>query len=101
MVRPKPSPFVIAEVTDPEELAQARAQRERFDRNAAWFRSHAQEIYARHRGKCVVIAAERVFVGDTPKAAWDRVAEAQIEDEGSFSLYIPKEKLARIYAHSR
>lgn len=26
----------MVEVTDPDELARARAQRERFDRNAAW-----------------------------------------------------------------
>ena len=34
----KPSPIVMEEVTDPEELAKARAQRERFDRNSAWLR---------------------------------------------------------------
>ena len=28
-------PLVMEEVTDPEELARARAQRERFDRNTA------------------------------------------------------------------
>jgi hypothetical protein len=28
----------MEEVTDPEELAKAQAQRQRFDRNFAWFR---------------------------------------------------------------
>jgi hypothetical protein len=31
-------------VTDPEELAKARARREQFDRNWAWFEAHAAEI---------------------------------------------------------
>lgn len=93
--------IVIEEVTDPEDLARARAERECFDRNSAWFQAHAGEIYAANRGKCVVIAAEQIFVGDTPEAAWARVAEAQVDDDGSFSIYVPKEKLARIYAHTR
>ncbi len=32
----KQHPLVMEEVTEPEELAQAQAQRQRFDRNAAW-----------------------------------------------------------------
>ncbi len=43
--------IVMEEVTDPVELARARAQRERFDRNSAWFQAHAAEVYSRHRGK--------------------------------------------------
>jgi hypothetical protein len=31
----------MEEVTDPVELAKARAQRKRFDRNAAWLQAHA------------------------------------------------------------
>jgi hypothetical protein len=39
-------PEVIMEiVTDSAELAKARAQRERFDRNAAWLQAHAHEVY--------------------------------------------------------
>ena len=65
----KPSPIVMEEVTDPEELAKARAQRERFDRNSAWLQAHIAEIYARYRGKCICIAGEELFVADTPEAA--------------------------------
>src|SRR5919201_4176759 len=57
----KPSPIVMEEVTDPEELAKARAQRERFDRNSAWLQAHITEIYACYRGKCVVLAGEELF----------------------------------------
>lgn len=40
------SPYVIVmeEVTNPEELARARAQRERFDCNVAWLHAHGAEV---------------------------------------------------------
>ena len=41
----KQVPLVMEEMTDPQELAKARAQRERFDRNAAWLQAHAVEVY--------------------------------------------------------
>ena len=44
-------PIIMEEVTDPEELAQARAQDERFARNSAWLQRHATEIYTQYRGK--------------------------------------------------
>jgi hypothetical protein len=37
MVADKPYPVVMEGVTDPEELAKAQAQWERFDRNFAWW----------------------------------------------------------------
>jgi len=59
-------PVVMEKVTEPEEVAAAQAQRQRFDRNFAWFQAHAQEIYSRHRGKCVCIAEAEPFVTETP-----------------------------------
>ena len=60
-------PVVMEDVTDPEELAKAQAQRERFDRNSAWLQAHVAEIYSRYRGKCICIAGEELFVADTPE----------------------------------
>ncbi len=40
-------PIVIEEITDSTELAEAEAQREQFDRNAAWLQVHASEVYAK------------------------------------------------------
>ena len=34
---------VMEEVTDPEELAKARAQDKRFERNSAWLQAHIPE----------------------------------------------------------
>src|SRR2546421_10625208 len=87
---------VMREVTDPEELARARAQRERFDRNAAWLQAHALEVYSHNRGKHICIAGEEVFAPDTPTEALARGAAAHPEDNGSFVQYIPRERVARL-----
>ena len=95
----KHATVVMEEVTDPDDLARARAQRERFDKNAAWLQAHAAEVYTRYRGKCVVIAGEELFAADTPEEAWALAAAAHPEDDGSFIRYIPREKVAWICAH--
>jgi hypothetical protein len=95
----KQASIIIEEVTNPEELAKARAQWERFDRNAAWLQAHASEIYPRYRGKCICIAGEELFVADTPEEAWALAKAAHPDDDGSFIHYIPREKLTRIYAN--
>ena len=60
-------PIVMEEVTDPKELAEARARDERFARNSAWLQAHATEIYTRYRGKCICVAGEELFIVDTPQ----------------------------------
>src|SRR5215472_15324742 len=90
---------LMEEVTDPEENAAARARRERFDRNSAWLQAHAREVYSHYRGKCVVIAGEELFAADTPEDAWALADAAHPEDDGSFIRFIPREKMARIYAN--
>lgn len=90
--------IVMEEVTDPEERAKAQAQRERFDRNSAWLQAHAAEVYSRCRGKCICIAGEELFVADTPEEALALATAAHPEDNGRFLRYIPREKVARIYA---
>jgi hypothetical protein len=96
---PKDAPLTMEEVTDPVALHAARAQRERFDRNWTWFEAHAPHIYAEHRGKCVCIAGEELFVAETPEAVLALADAAHPKDNGRFTRYIPLEKVARIYAH--
>jgi hypothetical protein len=93
--------IIMEEVTDPDELFRARAQRRRFDRNSAWLQAHAAEVYPRYRGKCVCIAGEELFVADAPEEALARATTAHPEDDGRFVFYIPREKVARIYADQR
>jgi hypothetical protein len=90
---------IMEEVTDPEEIVKAQAQRERFDRNWAWFQAHVPEIYSQQRGKCICIAGEELFAADTPKEAIALATAAHPEDEGRFVHYIPREKVIRIYAY--
>lgn len=93
--------IVMEEVTDPVELAEARARREQFDRNAAWLQAHASEVYTQHRGKCICVAGEELFVADTAGEALALATAAHPHDKGRFVHYIPKEKVARVYAHQR
>lgn len=93
------SKITIGEITDPVELADARAQRAQFDRNSDWLQEHASEIYPRHRGQHICIAGEEVFAADTAQEAWTMARAAHPDDRGAFLHYIPKEKVPRIYAH--
>ena len=90
---------VMEEVTDPAELARAQAQRERFDRNWAWFKARATEVYERFRGQCVVIAGEEIFAADEPEEAWALAKAAHPEYDGGFIICVPREKMARIYGY--
>ena len=91
-------PIIMEEVTDPVELQKARVQDERFARNWAWFEAHTAEIYAAHRGKCVCIAGEELFVADTPEEVLTVAIAAHPDDDGRFTRLIPHERMARIYA---
>jgi hypothetical protein len=90
--------IVMEEVSDPQELARARAQDERFERNLVWFTQHAGEIYAAHRGKCVCVAGEELFVADSPEDAVALARANHPEDDGLLTRIIPRERVARIYA---
>jgi len=93
------SAIVMEEVLDPKELAKARVQDERYKRNFTWFQAHAAEIFTRYRGKCICFAGEELFVADTPEEAIAQAMAAHPNDDGSFMHYIPKQKVARIYAY--
>jgi len=95
------SAIVMEEVTDPAAVSEARIRRAQLDRNVAWFRTHATEVYEKNRGKFICVAGEQVFADETSEEARALAAAAHPGDEGSFVLYIPKEKMARVYADQR
>jgi hypothetical protein len=90
--------IVVQEVTDPGELAAAHEQDERFERNAAWLREHASEVYTRYRGKFICIAGAELFVANTPEEALGLARKAHPDDDGRYLRYVPREKVARIYS---
>src|SRR5438105_4380571 len=94
----KQPPIIMEEVTDPIELLKARAQDERFARNWAWFEGYAAEIYTAHRGKCICIAGEELFVADTPEEVLTMAIAAHPDDDGRFTRLIPRERMPRVYA---
>jgi hypothetical protein len=99
MVRGKPGSLMMREITDPDELALDESQRERADRNWAWFELHAAAIYAQYVGKCICISACEVFAGDTSSEATAMAKTAHPDDDGRIIFRIPLEKAVRIYAH--
>lgn len=93
--------IVLEEITHSAESAEARLQREQFDRNSAWLQAHASEVYSKYRGKCICIAGGQVFVADSAKEALAQAAAAHPQDRGRFVHYIPRERVPRVYADSR
>ena len=91
--------LVMKEVLDPVELAIARVQDERFERNWSWFEAHAQAIYSDFRGKCLCVAGQELFVADTVEEVLAQAKAAHPDDDGRLTRYIPKEKAHRIYAN--
>ena len=89
--------IVVSEVTDPVELGKARERRTRADRNSAWLQAHVPEIYAQHRGKCICVAGEELFVAATVQEVMALARAARPEDDWALLRYIPKEKRERIY----
>lgn len=85
----EPLDVQVTEMTDPDELARARAQRKQFERNVAWLQAHAAEVYAANRGKHICIAGEQLFTADSPEEAKRRARAAHPEDQGSFVEFIP------------
>jgi hypothetical protein len=90
------NPIVMTEMTDPEEIAKARQWWERADRNSAWLQAHVPEIYSQHRGKCICVAGEELFVADTPQEVMALARAAHPEDDAPYFRYIPQEKRMRI-----
>lgn len=93
--------IVMEEVTDAGELAQAQAQRARFDSNWDWFRQRSSDLYEHHRGECVVVAGQELFAAKTVEEALAQANTEHPEDDGRFIFYIPIEKVTRVYGYQR
>jgi hypothetical protein len=91
-------PVVVEEVTDPVELAKARLQRQRFDRNEAWLQAHISQVYSQYRGRFICIAGEELFASDSAQQAIELATAAHPDDDGWFTRFIPPVKLPGVYA---
>jgi hypothetical protein len=88
-------------VTDPGDNAQFHAKMDRFRKNSDWLQAHIPEVYSRHRGKCICVAGQELFVADTGPEVVAMARKAHPEDDGFLLRYIYREKMERIYAHFR
>jgi len=100
MIRARSLPLMMVEITDPDEMAKIKAQRERFRRNSDWLQAHVPEVYAQHRGKCICVAGQELFVADTAPEVVAMARKAHPEDDGLLLRCIPRERMERIYVHS-
>jgi hypothetical protein len=101
MIAVRSPQLVMTEVTEPEENARIKAQRERFRKNSDWFQGHVPQVYAQHRGRFICVAGQELFVADTAPQVVATARKAHPEDDGLLLRYIPREKMERVYAHSR
>lgn len=101
MILGKGEPIVMWIEDDPEEIAKAKAQHEQFCKNSDWLQAHISEVYSKHRGKCICVAGQELFVADTGPEVVALAQKAHPEDKGRLMRYIPLEKMERIYANSR
>ena len=99
MIVAKSTPLAMYEVTDPEELAKATAQRAQFRKNSDWLQAHIPEVYSQHRGKCICVAGQELFVADTAPEVVALAHKVHPDDNGFLMRFIPLVKMERIYAH--
>ncbi len=98
---PIKSEFTIEEVTDPDEIARARAQDERHRHNSDWLQAHWPDVLPQARGKFLAVAGQEPFIADTPEEAWAWVDATHPEDDGAIVQYVRTETGPRIYADQR
>ncbi len=95
------SHLTLEEVNDPDVIARARAQDERFERNSHWLQAHWPDLLPQARGKYLAVAGQEAFIADTPEEAWAMAKAAHPDDDGAFSRYVFPNTWPRIYAHRR
>ena len=98
MIRAIPPKIELVEVTDPDEIRDAKQRRREFDRNREWLRNNVPDLFDKCRGKVICVAGEELFSADTAEAAIAAARAAHPEDKGWFTRIIPREKVPRIYA---
>jgi hypothetical protein len=97
---PEPVAVLLDVPSDPVEVERARARRERFDRNWAWFQSQVVELGKKLFGRYVCVAGQQAFVAETASEAVAAAAATHPDDDGRFVYFFPTHRLPRIHAHS-
>jgi hypothetical protein len=93
--------FSIEEVSNPHDIARARAQDERHHRNSDWLQAHWVDVLPQVRGKFLAVAGQEPCIADSPEAAWAWIATTHPKDNGAIVQYIRPDTGPRIYAGKR
>jgi len=93
------SALAMTEVTDLIALAEIQGQRQRFRRNSDWLQAHLPAVYSRHRGQCICVSGQELFVGDNADKVLALARAAHPDDDGLLLRYIPRERMERVFAH--
>ena len=101
MIVAKSTSLVVTEGTDPVENARVHAQLERFQKNSDWLEAHIPEVYSQHRGKCICVAGQELFVADTAPEVMALARKAHPNDDGLLLQYIPRARMERVYGDLR
>jgi hypothetical protein len=91
--------ITLEEITDPVEIARARALDEQFRRNSDWLETHWADVLPQARGKFLVVAGQEAFIAETSEEAWLLAEAAHPEDNGSFVYHVRAERGPRIYGN--
>jgi hypothetical protein len=93
--------IIIREVTDPAEIARARASYERAKRNSDWLQAHWGDLMPQVLGKYVAVAGQQGFIAGTDQEARALARAAHPDDDGMFSMFVFPNNVIRIYANHR
>ncbi len=85
------------EMTDPDEIDEARKAQEAFDRNADWLQSHWQELLPGAYGKYLAVAGQQAFLADSGEESLMLAKAAYPHDRGVFMQYVIPTGTVTIY----
>jgi hypothetical protein len=90
--------FIIEEVTDPDEIARARAQDACARRNSDWLQTHWSDVLPQARGRHIAVAGQEAFIADSPEEALAMATAAHPDGDGALLQYLRPERGPRIYS---
>src|SRR5262249_1284939 len=95
---PLPEPhYQFIEITDPAQIAEARAVDAAAKRNGDWLQHHWADITPQADGKFVAVAGQEAFIADSVQGAVALAAAAHPEDKGILVQYVSPELGPKIY----
>jgi hypothetical protein len=100
MNRPVEMKPIFTRLTDPAEIAEAKAFHEQIERNLKWLGAHWPDLLPQALGKFVAVAAEEAFVAESRAEARRLAALAHPDETGIVIQYAYPDARPRFYGFS-